>query len=686
MKVNVPFFLKLLFAGVWASVLPVSAQIKPSPDLVSVVSSSDSIPAYRIGEVTVISTDQTSANPAVSPFQVLDRKNIQGLSAEMVGDAVKFFSGVVVKDYGGMGGMKTLSVRSMGAQHTAVSYDGIVLTDCQTGQTDLSRFSIENVDLISLSIGDGNSIFQPARVFASSGVLTIRTRRPVFENKERLNAKIGFKYGSYGQKELNAFAAYKLSDIWSVSLSLLSQKAKGDYDYRLYYGDGKNDFNVVPRANNEVRNLRIESALIGQFGKEKELEVKTYYYDSDRGLPGAVILYNSSSSQHLWDRSAFAQAHYEQPMGKKLAVQLNAKLNQTRQHYLNPDYLGSSGAEDYSYRQEEAYLSAAFLYKPLTGLSFALATDGAVADMSCNLKNFSDPTRYSLLTNISAKYVNEWILATGSVLATGIRETTETGPSAKAIGRISPALNISLQPLRSFENLRFRAFWKSSFREPSFNDLYYSAIGNTALRPENSEQADVGITCALPWKAQQMGFNLSADAYSNHITDKIMAVPTRNMFIWSMVNLGKVDITGLDINLETTKKWTSTTELLAAWTHSYQRALDVTDAGSKTYNQQIAYAPRIYGSGRLQLSLLKLKLGYSLLYSGHRYVTGQNIDQNDLPAYLDQSLMAEYAIPRAFGSVVIRGEIQNLADVNYEIVRNFPMPGRTFRVSVRFDF
>jgi len=683
---RVPLYLKLALIGVWAFVHTSNAQYMPSPEIVTVVSGSDSIPAYRIGEVTVLSAEQTSANPAVSPFQMMNRKNLQGLSAEQVGDAVKFFSGVTVKDFGGLGGMKTISVRSMGAQHTAVSYDGIVLTDCQTGQTDLSRFSIENVDLISLSIGDGNSIFQPARVFASSGVLTIRTRRPVFEGNEQLNGKVAFKYGSYGQQELNAFGAYKISNRWALSLSALAQKAKGDYDYRLFYGSGKNDFTIAHRTNNAVRNLRIESTLTGQFGGDRELEIKTYYYESDRGLPGAVILYNPRSSQHLWDRSAFTQAHYEQPLSKQVSMQLNAKWNQTRQHYLNPDYLGSSGQEDYSYQQEEAYLSAAFLYKPLTGLSFALATDGAIAEMDCNLKDFSEPTRYSLLANLSAKYVNERVLATASLLGTGIRETTQKGSSASDIGRLSPAINLSVQPIRSCENIRLRGFWKSSFRAPNFNDLYYSAIGNTSLKPENSEQLDAGITLGLPCKTQNLGFKLSADVFNNRITDKIMAVPTRNMFIWSMVNLGKVNITGLDLNLEATRKFGKSTELLAAWTHSYQRALDVTDPTSKTYNQQIAYAPRVYGSGRLQLSVSELRLGYSLLYSGHRYVTGQNIESNNLPGYVDQSVTAEYAFPKAFGNVVVRGEIQNLADVNYEIVRNFPMPGRSVRVSVRLEF
>jgi outer membrane receptor protein involved in Fe transport len=75
-----------------------------------------------------------------------------------------------------------------------------------------------------------------------------------------------------------------------------------------------------------------------------------------------------------------------------------------------------------------------------------------------------------------------------------------------------------------------------------------------------------------------------------------------------------------------------------------------------------------------------------MLYSGHRYVAGQNINSNNLHGYLNQSLMAELALPRAFGQVVIRGELQNLGNENYELVRNFPMPGRTFRVSVRFEF
>ena len=71
-----------------------------------------------------------------------------------VADALHRIPGVTLRDYGGAGGMKTVSVRGFGAKHTGVSYDGIMLSDCQSGEIDLSRYSLDNVDQLSLVIGD----------------------------------------------------------------------------------------------------------------------------------------------------------------------------------------------------------------------------------------------------------------------------------------------------------------------------------------------------------------------------------------------------------------------------------------------------------------------------------------------------------------------------------------------------
>lgn len=91
-------------------------------------------------------------------------------------DAVRRFAGAQVRDYGGIGGLKTVSIRNMGAAHTAVSYDGVAVSNCQAGQIDIGRFSLDNVSMVSLAVGQTDNLLQSARHYASAGVLASRPR------------------------------------------------------------------------------------------------------------------------------------------------------------------------------------------------------------------------------------------------------------------------------------------------------------------------------------------------------------------------------------------------------------------------------------------------------------------------------------------------------------------------------
>ena len=44
------------------------------------------------------------------------------------------------------GGLKTISLRGLSSHHTAVSYDGLVLSNLQAGQIDIGRFTTDGVD------------------------------------------------------------------------------------------------------------------------------------------------------------------------------------------------------------------------------------------------------------------------------------------------------------------------------------------------------------------------------------------------------------------------------------------------------------------------------------------------------------------------------------------------------------
>lgn len=252
--------------------------------------------------------------------------------------------------------------------------------------------------------------------------------------------------------------------------------------------------------------------------------------------------------------------------------------------------------------------------------------------------------------------------------------------------KLSPNVSISLKPFHN-EELRFRFFYKDIFRLPSFNDLYYDKAGNINLKPESATQYNIGITYSKAINNFIPYLSATVDAYHNKVTDKIVATPTKNLFIWSMVNLGKVDIKGIDATASLSLQPLDKLRINLSGNYTYQRALDVTNSNpnspeGKVYKHQIAYTPRVSASGQAGIETPWLNLSYSFLFSGKRYMLGQNISDNRLDSYSDHSISAyrDFKIQKVTASLNL--EVLNLMNRNYEIVKNFPMPGRSVRVTI----
>ena len=645
----------------------------------------DTTHVYSLPEVSVSEVYQTREVRAMAPTQVLSREKLNSLNVLQVSDAVKHFAGVTVKDYGGIGGLKTVSVRSLGAEHTAVGYDGITISDCQTGQIDIGRFSLDNVDRLSLSNGQSDNIFRPARFFASAGILDIQTLTPQFKENKRTNVIGAFKTGSWGLVNPSVLIEQALNRKWTVSANAEWMSADGHYPYTIYYGENGDLTSKEKRKNTEVKTLRAEASVFGNFSDKEQWKLKAYYYQSSRGLPNATTYYYDYASQHLWDKNVFVQSRYKKEFSRQWVFQTSAKWNWSYQRYLDPDYKGTEGKTENNYYQQEYYLSASVLYRLIDNLSFSLSTDGSINTMNADLKAFAYPTRYSWLTAVAGKYVNEWVTASASVLATVINERVKTGVEAPNHHRWSPYTSLSFKPFGS-EEFRIRLFYKDIFRLPNFNDLYYGQVGNTNLKPEKTSQYNVGLTYSKAVCDFIPYVSVTADAYYNRVKDKIIAIPTKNLFVWSMVNLGKVDIKGIDVtgNIQL-KPWEKLRVTLSG-NYTYQRALDVTDPGSKTYEHQIAYTPRVSGSGQAGIETPWVNLSYSFMYSGKRYMLGQNIKENRLNGYSDHSVSASRDLKVWNVHTSLSVEVLNLLNKNYEIVKNFPMPGRSVRATIKVRY
>ncbi|WP_455586816.1 TonB-dependent receptor plug domain-containing protein [Bacteroides sp.] len=649
----------------------------------------DTTHTYSIPEVVVSDLYQTRETRSTAPTQIFSKEELKNLHVLQVSDAVKHFAGVTVKDYGGIGGLKTVSLRSLGAQHTAVGYDGITLTDCQTGQIDIGRFSLDNVDRLSLNNGQSDNIFQPARFFASAGLLNIQTLTPRFKENKKTNVSGSFKTGSWGLVNPSLMIEQQLSKKWALSANGEWMSADGHYPFTLYYGDKDDMTSREKRKNTQVENLRAEAGLFGNFSDTEQWRVKAYYYQSSRELPNATSFYYDYAAQHLWDKNAFVQSQYKKEFNRQWVFQTSAKWNWSYQRYLDPTYNNSDGKQDNSYYQQEYYLSASVLYRVLNNLSFSLSTDGSIHTLNANLNEFAYPTRYSWLTVVAGKYVNNWLTLSASALATVINEETEHGSNAGNHRKLTPYVSASFKPFGN-EDFHIRFFYKDIFRLPNFNDLYYGKIGNIDLRPENTKQYNIGITYSKAVCEFLPYVSATVDGYYNKVSDKIIATPTKDIFVWSMTNLGKVEIKGIDATASITLQPMEKLRINLSGNYTYQRALDITDPVNepqkRTYKHQIAYTPRVSGSGQAGIETPWIHLSYVFLFSGKRYTQGENISANRLDGYSDHSLSAsrDFKIRNIKTSLSV--EVLNLLDKNYEIIKNFPMPGRSVRATLKVTY
>ena len=336
-----------------------------------------------------------------------------------------------------------------------------------------------------------------------------------------------------------------------------------------------------------------------------------------------------------------------------------------------------------TYDQQEYYMSLVHTYKVKPYWTLSLASDVQQNVMQANLYRFAYPKRNTVLNVLASDLNFERLTLQASLLSTGIYESVEYYEAAEDFQEFSPSLLFNVQPFKS-PDLRLRGFYKKMFRMPSFNDLYYTFVGNTFLNPEYSEQVNLGFS----WQKEigTTSFNVTSDLYKIWITDKIVAIPGTNLFRWTMYNLGEVETNGIETNVTTSGKIGSDFNYTTILTYTFQESLDVTPR-SNSYGQQIPYVPKHSGGLSLMLDYKAVALNYSFIYTGERYSQKANIASNYLQPWYTHDMSVNYALPFLGENPLKLGlEVNNLFDQQYAVIKNFPMPGRSFRMNLNYEF
>ena len=642
---------------------------------------------HAIDEVTVTAHRLQRDVTGGKPIQLMTHRELELLGLTNLADAVKKFAGASVKDYGGIGGMKTVSVRNLGAHHTAVSYDGVTISNTQAGQIDIGRYQTDNIQELSLAMGEEDDQMQSARHYASAGVLSITTERPYYGGERRRftpHFKASLRGGSWGLVSPSLRLTQSFSERTAVSLGGTYMRADGVYPFTLKNGRMRTR---EKRYNSDIESWQGEANLYNTLADNSQLDVKAYWYRSERGLPGAVILYNDKSDERLWDEDFFTQAVWRKRFNQQWSLHARVKYAHSWNRYEDTDVKYQDGKLTDVARQNEYYASATVGWTPIDNLTFALAEDIAFNDLrsnisiSDNLNNPPYPKRTTSLTALSARYAWQRLTLNANVVGTYATEKVKAGKQPDDRRRLSPSASLSYRVLAN-EALYIRLMYKSTFRMPSFNDLYYIRMGNTGLRPENANEYNVGIT----WSGQPARWmkylSVTLDGYFNDVTDKIVAFPST--YVWKMANFGKVYIHGIDATMATEIPFGRKVSLLLTGAYTWQKAEDH-EKRSASYGRQLPYTPKHNGNASLLLYTPWVNVGYSLLAQGERWSSALTTQEYHLKAYAEQSVTLSHEFRLRSYRLKLQGTVHNLTDEQYEIIKYYPMPGRSWSVGATIE-
>lgn len=622
-------------------------------------------------------------NEDIIPAQTLSGEELHRLNSNSVADALRYFSGVQVKDYGGVGGIKTVNIRSMGTNHTGVVYDGVELGNAQNGQIDLGQFSLDNIEALSLYNGQKSEILQPAKDFGSAGTIYMRTRTPVFKEGENYHARATIRTGSFDLLNPSALIELKLSERISTSLSAEWVNSSGKYKFRYRRvnpaGELAYDTTAV-RQNGDINATRIELNTHGNLNSGS-WNFKVYNYNSERGVPGAIVNNVWRRGERIWDTNSFAQGRYTGYFGKFTTLN-NIKYAFYRTHYVNND--DKLVKIDNLYKQKEIYFSSANEYEITNYWSVSASYDFMWNSLDADVYGFVKPDRISQYLSAATALNFNRIKIQASALGTFIHDKIkgQKAPADKYV--FSPAIFLNTYPFHK-KDFSIRVFFKQSFRMPTFNDLYYADMGNSQLSPERVTQYNLGFLYDHISSTLLSAARISADVYYNKVKDKIVAYPKGQQFRWTMLNLGLVDIRGIDVTGLLTLNPYRDLYLTVRAQYTFQRAIDITNPSDNYYRDQIPYIPRHSGAAVVNVQWKGWGLNYSWIYVGERYNQQENIRYNyTQPWYTsDVSMSKDFKL----GRVSLRGliEINNLLSQDYDVILNYPMPKRNYRFTLAVE-
>lgn len=634
----------------------------------------DTLRTYLLHELIV--TGQRIPRPALtspSPALVLARRDVAATGATSLAEVLAASSGLFIKDYGGVSGLKTVSQRGLGTEHTLLLLNGLPANSTQNGGFDLGLFSTFDIGSVEIIQG-GQSALQGAHAVA--GVVNVLTR----SMEEGRSVEGGLTLGSFGYRNMHLAAGDGTSPFrWRVSAS----RETSDENFPFVLTNGPLQYPLL-RTNADVRADRLTASWTVPFDAGLRFTGMAAVLDAQRGVPGVVTGPHSAGQGRQADRTALVQASLTSVLTPSVTWETRVQGQYGYQRYRDAGLIiGFIPVDNYSTTRELHLESHAGLDAGGGTQLYAGADIGVVRGDGNTLRSAARRTSWGLAVASEAIILGSRE-SSRIVLFPALRYDHVT-PS---LGAWSPQIGVLFHaPLTmpvAFRDasVRLRAMASRNFRVPTFNELYYAGgggIGNPDLRPERSTGYEAGVG----WSGRWLGtHHIDVTGFVTAMTDRIIWVsaPGGNV---TPRNLRRVDSRGVEVAY----RWDAG-EFRFDARYARQRSLKMSEdyPGDPYTHVPVMYVPGetaglqgawTYAPGSGAVDALDVSGGYSFV--GHRFTAEDG--KGFLPAY--HLLRAGIGVKMTWRPVSMRVQlaVDNVLGTSYEVMAGYPMPPRSYRVS-----
>ncbi|MDX1685874.1 MAG: TonB-dependent receptor [Saprospiraceae bacterium] len=547
-----------------------------------------------------------------------------------------------IKSYG-LGSIATLSLRGGAAQHTAILWNGLPLTNPMLGQMDLSLLPLGLTDRAQLVKGGVASHWGSGAV---DGAIRMDNMIGFGKGlKYRLTGNLGSWKRSEGSSEIH----------WS--------QEKLSTTTRLFYRSAKNNFKYTPGPglpeeqleNAQIENFGVLQSLGLKFDDKNILSAYVWWQDSDRGIPATLRQDQSMATQK--DNAFRTMMEFRSYWDNNVS---QLKLGHFRESLDYRDPLINLSSRS-NFNTTLVQLTQQFNYPG----PWQFGVDFRFRHTSAYIENYGrDVNEIQWTASGHVTYHNE-------NLRSEIR--ARQGFFENRIIPIMPSLGLEFE-VNDWLELRSRI--SRNYRVPTLNDRYWQPGGNQDLLPEEGWSEEISVI--MNWNAIDMSSNVEVSLFNKNLENWIVWTPITGRPYWGASNLARVWSRGVESSVSFRKRWVDlVTEVKGNLNYIRSTNQERIDQPIIEEGQRLFYVPE--WTGNLSAKIIYDEFEFEYQHNWTDEVLGIN---QRVSSFQVGCVRSGYCMKFEDLSFTVFGEVDNVWNADYFIVEGRPMPGRNFQIGV----